>query len=217
MYLITILRAEEQGHRGPVGLAALAERLEVAPASVNEKIRRMEDRGLVAYEPYKGASLTDEGREVALRVLRSRRLWACFLVDHLGFSPRQADAMACDLEHATNAAATDALNEFLGRPARDPFGAPIPDGPGKGATGSPADLPLAEATPGTRVEVVGVTAAPEAAGFLAASGLLPGTAVVVAAVGPGGLLVEGEGGPIHLSFGIAAAVRVRMAGDGDAV
>jgi len=127
MYLLTILRAGERGHRGPLGLAQLAERLAVSPASVNEMIRKMADRGLVAYEPYKGASLTAAGTEVAVRVVRTRRLWARFLADHLGFSPQQADSMACDLEHVTPPEAVDRLADYLGHPESGPLGRPIPD------------------------------------------------------------------------------------------
>jgi len=46
---------------GPAATGTLADMLEVSPASVNEMIGKLEDRGLVDHEKYKGASLTDEG------------------------------------------------------------------------------------------------------------------------------------------------------------
>jgi DtxR family Mn-dependent transcriptional regulator len=116
MYLLTISRALEEGHEGPLGLAALAERLGVSSASANEMIRKMADRDLVAYEPYKGASLTSAGSAIARRVLRTRRLWARFLADHLGFTPAEADEMACDLEHVTSSGAAERLADYLGHP-----------------------------------------------------------------------------------------------------
>lgn len=46
---------------GRASTGALADRLDVSPASVNEMIGKLADRGLVDHEKYKGAKLTDEG------------------------------------------------------------------------------------------------------------------------------------------------------------
>ena len=78
------------------------------------------------YQPYHGVALTSAGRRVAGRVLRGRRLWACFLSGRLGYSPGEADTLACSLEHVTPPEAADRLARFLGDPAADPFDRPIP-------------------------------------------------------------------------------------------
>ena len=77
MYLITIAMAAEDGHDGPVPVPRLAESLEVSRVSANEMIKKLADRGFVAYTPYKGAELTEAGSAIARTVLRRRRLWAC--------------------------------------------------------------------------------------------------------------------------------------------
>ena len=213
MYLITILRAAEEGHAGPLGLAALGERLAVTAASANEKVRKMEERGLVVYEPYKGASLTEAGRSVAIRVLRTRRLWARFLADRLGFSPREADELACDLEHATSGETADRLDEFLGHPGHDPFGVPIP--PADAPSADPGAGPLRAAPPGSGVEIVAVAGESEAAGFLAASGLEPGAIATVEAAGAGGVLLSVAGGSVHLGPALADAVLIRRVKGGE--
>ena len=209
MYLLTIRRAAEAGHDGPVGVAHLAERLSVSPASANEMVRKLESRGLVGYEPYKGASLTPVGAEIAGRVLRTRRLWARFLADHLGFTPHQADELACDLEHATSIETVERLAEFLGHPAAGPLGEPIPAGTAN--TSLPQAESLSQVPAGTRVEVVAVAAGSKAAGFFSASGLQPGSEITVAATGEDGVLVVGSKGEVHLDAATCASVLVQVA------
>ena len=46
---------------GPVGTSALAERLGVSPGTVTAMLKRMAAMGLVSYEPYRGAELTQNG------------------------------------------------------------------------------------------------------------------------------------------------------------
>ena len=124
MYLITVAVAEEEGTPAPLPLADLAQSLGISPISANQMVRRLEERGLVEYHPYHGVALTPAGRRVARRVLRGRRLWASFLAGHLGFSPEEADALACSLEHVTPPEAADRLARFLGDPAADPWAVP---------------------------------------------------------------------------------------------
>jgi DtxR family Mn-dependent transcriptional regulator len=126
MYLITVALAEEEGRPGPLALAGLAQSLAISPVSANQMVRRLADQGLVEYHPYHGVSLTPAGRRAARRVLRGRRLWATFLVAHLGFTPEEADTLACSLEHVTPPEAADRLAQFLGNPAVGPLGHPIP-------------------------------------------------------------------------------------------
>lgn len=126
MYLITVAVAEEGGRQTPLPLAALADSLAISPVSANQMVRRLEERGLVEYHPYHGVALTPAGRRTARRVLRGRRLWAAFLAGRLGYSPVEADALACSLEHVTPPEAADRLARFLGDPAVTPWGEPIP-------------------------------------------------------------------------------------------
>jgi DtxR family Mn-dependent transcriptional regulator len=126
MYLITVAVAEEEGRAAPLPLAELAASLGISPISANQMVRRLGERGLMSYHPYRGVALTAPGRAEARRVLRGRRLWATFLAGQLGFSPEEADALACGLEHVTPPDAADRLARFLGDPAATPWGEPIP-------------------------------------------------------------------------------------------
>lgn len=105
----------------------VAERLETKASSVTDMVRRLSDKGLVNYVKYQGVSLSGEGREVAVRVIRKHRLWECFLVDKLGFNWDEVHELAEQLEHIRSRELTDRLDDFLGHPSFDPHGDPIPN------------------------------------------------------------------------------------------
>ena len=127
MYLATIARLQEGGDLEPVPLTRLAGELSVLPVSANQMVRKLEENGLVSYAPYKGVSLSDAGLNVALRILRHRRLWEVFLVEHLQFQPDEAQSLACRLEHTLPAEAAERLAAFLGHPVVNPSGQAIPE------------------------------------------------------------------------------------------
>lgn len=66
-YLFAIsVRSEAGADR--VATGALQDALDVAPASVTEMLSKLDDRGLVEYEKYRGATLTERGERLAARV-----------------------------------------------------------------------------------------------------------------------------------------------------
>src|SRR5579864_9698213 len=71
---------------GTVTTTALAERLDVRPASVSGMLPKLTELGLVEHEPYRGVRLTDRGTRVALEVVRHHRLLELFLVESLGMT-----------------------------------------------------------------------------------------------------------------------------------
>lgn len=105
---------------------AVAAQLGVTPASVTGMIRKLHRRGMVEHVPYRGVVLTKVGEREALRILRRHRLWELFLTDVLGLSWDEVHQEAHRLEHATSERVADGLAEFLGEPAVDPHGQPIP-------------------------------------------------------------------------------------------
>jgi len=126
MYLVKIKRLDNEVD--PVPLSLLAESLKISPVSVNEMCRKLDELELIQYQPYKGASLTDEGNLQAEKILRRHRLWEVFLVEKLHFDYPTAHQMADDLEHATSKELADQLDEYLGCPKFNPGGKEIPAG-----------------------------------------------------------------------------------------
>jgi DtxR family Mn-dependent transcriptional regulator len=111
---------------GAVSTNELAERLSVTPGSVSAMVRKLSDVGLVEHEPYRGVRLTDQGRRVALEVLRHHRLIELFLAEELGMPWDRVHAEAEVLEHVLSEELEQLIATRLGDPAVDPHGDPIP-------------------------------------------------------------------------------------------
>jgi DtxR family transcriptional regulator, Mn-dependent transcriptional regulator len=110
----------------PVSTNALAERLGVTAASASGMVKRLGELGLVEHEPYRGVSLTDDGRRVALEVMRHHRLLELYLVQTLGVPWDRVHAEAEVLEHVLSEELEELIAAKLGDPTVDPHGDPIP-------------------------------------------------------------------------------------------
>lgn len=185
--------------------------LSVAPASVTNMLGRLQEMGLVRYERYRGASLTGRGLEEALRLVRRHRLIETFLVGHLGYSWEEVHEEAERLEHAVSDGFTERLAEFLGHPAHDPHGNPVPAA--DGTLEPDPSLPLGEAEVGGRVRISKVSdESTPALDYLGERGLVPGRLLTIMEVRAldGVVTVEDEGGETHaLGEPLARSVFVR--------
>ena len=213
MYLITVARAVESGRPEPVPMPVIAEALSVSVASANEMVRKLASRDLVTYEPYRGAGLTAAGRAVANRVLRTRRLWATFLAEHLGFAPIEADDQACHLEHVTAEDAADRLAAFLGDPVTDPLGQPIPTVDSHPVFRASV-TPLDEVPVGDDADVLVIRVPGAARVFLNGEGVIVGARISVIGVSESSVLVD-AGNPVNLTRHLAATIDVRVVGRSD--
>ncbi len=109
-----------------VSTTELAERLGVTPGSVSAMVRKLSEEGLVEHEPYHGVKLTDQGRRVALEVLRHHRLLELFLAEELGMPWDRVHAEAEVLEHVLSDELEELIAARLRDPTVDPHGDPIP-------------------------------------------------------------------------------------------
>lgn len=191
-YLKAIWHLEQEGHR--VKTKALATELDVAQPSATNMLKTLEGLGYVDYAPYRGARLTSEGRQAALRVIRNHRLIEAFLVATLGYSWEEVHAEAERLEHAVSDTLIDRMDAFLGHPIADPHGDPIPTAEG---ILTPHDaLPLLDAEAGQHVEIVrALDQSSDVLRYLAELGLIPGAQAEVLSLEPfdGPLRVRTDG------------------------
>jgi DtxR family Mn-dependent transcriptional regulator len=125
---------------GLVTTNALANELQTRAASVTDMLKKLKNQKLLIYEKYKGFKLTQEGRRIALQIVRKHRLWEFFLVEKLQFGWDEVHEIAEELEHVSSTVLVDRLDEFLGFPKADPHGDPIPDSQGKIVTRVQVDL-----------------------------------------------------------------------------
>ncbi|HYO20985.1 MAG TPA: metal-dependent transcriptional regulator [Flavisolibacter sp.] len=128
-YLKTIYHLQEDS--GNVSTNALAEKLRTKAASVTDMMKKLSAKGLLNYTPYYGFSLSNEGKKIAVSVVRRHRLWEYFLASRLNFDWKEVHPIAEELEHVSNKRLIDKLDEYLGYPQTDPHGDPIPDSKGR--------------------------------------------------------------------------------------
>ena len=115
----------EERH-GVASTTALADRLEISPPAVSAMVKKLAALGYVTHVPYRGVRLTDEGRRVALEVLRHHRLLETYLVEELGVPWDRVHAEAEVLEHVLSEGLEERIAAKLGEPTHDPHGDPIP-------------------------------------------------------------------------------------------
>jgi DtxR family Mn-dependent transcriptional regulator len=155
----------------------LADRLNVSPGTMTSVAKRLADRGLVDYTPYRGVELTASGRRSAVAVIRRHRIVERFLSDMLGYAWNEADRLAPSFEHDLPKEVEERLFVALHRPSTCPHGFPIPEPEG---TDIPAMASLYALEPGD-VAVVAMSGSTDQAmiTFLATLGVRPGVEVEV--------------------------------------
>ncbi|MFQ6075230.1 MAG: metal-dependent transcriptional regulator [Candidatus Bathyarchaeia archaeon] len=207
-YLEGIYRLQEKD--GVARTSEIVKLLRVVPGTVTNTVERLEREGLVTHEPYKGVKLTEEGRRIALDVIRRHRLSERLLTDILRVEWAKAHQAACELEHGITDDIITNLEKALGHPQTCPHGNPIPM-KGGGIVEEESE-PLTELSPQEEGVIVKVTdEEPEMLQYLATLGLTPGKAVRVVEKAPfnGPLTVEVAGTDRALSRKMASIIKIK--------
>src|SRR3977135_2593055 len=130
-----------QGDTVTVTTNELAHELQTRPASVTDMMKKLKTKKLLHYQPYQGFRLSNEGKKVALSIIRRHRLWEYFLAEKLKFTWDEVHEVAEHLEHVSSKKLIDKLDEFLGFPRFDPHGDLIPDSNGRIASSRQICIP----------------------------------------------------------------------------
>jgi len=109
-YLLVLYRAERRSD-GPVSPGAVADAVGRSPAATTEMLQRLDDRGLVAHEPYEGATLTADGRERAEKLHETFVTLSRFFRDVLELDAHEKEAMS--LAGTLSPAVADRLDATL--------------------------------------------------------------------------------------------------------
>jgi DtxR family Mn-dependent transcriptional regulator len=169
-YVKAIYQLAQQSGAEAVATGQIATALEVLPGTVTSMLKTLDESKLATYTPYEGVRLTPAGRALALRVLRRHRLIEQFLSKTLNLTWDEVHEEAENMEHAVSDALIDRIDAYLGHPATDPHGDPIPQPDGSMAPA--ADRPLSECTAGERFRLARVTdQSPAFLRYLSQSGL----------------------------------------------
>jgi len=187
----------------------LAESLGVSPGTATTTIKRLSERHLVDYTPYRGVELTVEGRIAAVSAIRRHRIVERFLADMLGYAWNEADRLAGSFEHDLPQEVEDRIFQALHRPTTCPHGFPIP---APETVDIPSMPPLYALEPGD-VAVVAVPGSmdPQVVAFLDTLGVRPGVTVEVKEKHPfdGPLVLSVDGHDRTLGSRIANQVFVQ--------
>jgi DtxR family Mn-dependent transcriptional regulator len=209
-YLKAIFIILEQQDRATT--SAMAERLNVAPASVTSMLKKLSKLKLITYERYQGVRFTRAGEKSALEIIRHHRLLERYLSEALGVPWERVHEEAEKLEHAISEDLEDRIAEMLDHPAVDPHGSPIPTREGEIRRHNTRRLSTVAA--GETVTVLEVDdRSSELLIYLGKLQLYPGAVVRVTAVEPfeGPLVLNVDGRAFSLGRGAAGEIRVTAA------
>lgn len=209
MYLITIYRLTRQSHYAST--KDIADMLGVSPPSVSERIKRLTREGYLNHVWREGTNLTEQGRHIAVNVLRKHRLIETFLVEMAGYEIDEIHDEACQIEHAISDRLADRLEMMLDQPDVDPHGHPIPSKEGQVATLS--FQPLTDVSPGQTAVIHQVSDWDrEQLSYLRSLDLVPGVEVHVVDQAPfdGPLMLELKGKTVALAREIAETIGIEL-------
>lgn len=114
---------------GKATTSQLAQVLGISAASVTNMLQKLSktDPPYVTYTKHQGVELTEDGRRIALKIVRRHRLIEHYLVNKLGYAWDEVHQEAEVLEHVMSPMLEKRIDAALGHPEFDPHGDPIPD------------------------------------------------------------------------------------------
>jgi len=181
MYLLSIYRLTEQ--QPAATISEIAHAMNLSLSSVSEKVKRLTENGLLEHEWRENVALSQEGKQIALKMLRKRRLLELFLVKMAGYDLYEVDEEACRLEHVISDRLADALDKMLDYPKLDPHGHPIPSSDGKDLCKQA--IPLSKAKLGQKLKVCQLHAFDiDQVKYIHQLGLMPGVVCEVVEITP---------------------------------
>lgn len=108
---IEIIHALEV-REGRAATGKIAVEMRVKPSSATEMLKKLRKEGLLQYETYAGATLTDSGRRLALELNSKHKAIADFL-EIIGVDRCVAERDACQMEHHVGQETMEKLERFV--------------------------------------------------------------------------------------------------------
>ncbi len=208
-FLQAIYRLQERN--GAARTGELVKTLKVVPGTVTNTVERLERRGLVTHEAYRGVKLTEKGRRIALRVLRRHRLSERLLTEILDVEWDESHQVASQLEHGVSNDVASRIEKVLGHPGTCPHGNPIPTK--CGGIMEESSLPLAELNPQDKGIVFKIIdERSDILEYLGRIGIEPQALLEVVGKAPpeGRITVRANGRDYVLGSKIASIIRVQI-------
>lgn len=109
-YLETILQLIDG--KGYARVADIAEALGIAQPSVSNMVQRLDEKGLINHEKYRGMTLTEEGNRLARRIVKRHKILEQFL-DLLGVDPQVAHEDLEGIEHHMSSETVRGIEQLM--------------------------------------------------------------------------------------------------------
>jgi len=97
--------------KGEARIVDIASKLDIAQATANKTIQRLQNQGFVKKEPYRSIFLTLKGQEVA-SVSKKRHIIVLTFLKNLGLDVRTAEADAEGIEHHVSDKTLKKMEQF---------------------------------------------------------------------------------------------------------
>ncbi len=110
-YLKTIYLLEKSGRK--VRVTDIALKLKITKPSVNKAINLLKDMELIHYKAYGNITLTKEGKNYAIEVIKKQDILKMFLVEILSIEEQQAEEEAIAMKHAISEQTAKKLNQYI--------------------------------------------------------------------------------------------------------
>ena len=93
----------------------ISKKLNVSRASVTEALKKLANKGYINYGRYDTNSLTENGKEIANKVISKHTVLQIFFEKILGLSENEASENACKIEHVITDNAFDKISEYINK------------------------------------------------------------------------------------------------------
>ena len=111
MYLETMFRLEQQ--LGKIRCVDIANSLHVSKPSVNKAVNVLKEQGYLTQETYGSIHLTDQGREMGMKIFERHKIIMRYLIEVLHVSCDVAEEDACKMEHILHEETLNKMKEAI--------------------------------------------------------------------------------------------------------
>jgi len=98
----------------------IARMLEVTKSSASIAIKNLEEQGYIAHDKYSYATLTEKGYRQAELIVRRHRILTMFYNHILHIDPKEAERLACRMEHIVDRQVVERIIAFMHYIAKAP-------------------------------------------------------------------------------------------------
>ena len=103
--------AELLNSKGEARIVDIANELDIAQATANKTIQRLQNQGFVKKDPYRSIFLTLKGQELA-SISKKRHIIVLTFLKKLGIDPKTAEADAEGIEHHVSDKTLKKMEQF---------------------------------------------------------------------------------------------------------